>query len=194
MKGIKAGFFIALSYYGYLMLPRPFGFVFGSLGFLIVSLLSLPLFTTRIRKDSVHILMVPSLLLETLKVLFWNMIGSFLCVLILRWTGNFPVLELPAIHLGNSFFGALICGVVFGNCALIYQRKGYSWIYLLGVPLILGCGFPYILCEPFYIFSAGDFDWRILLHIPLVILGNWLGSNLYWLSDNPETKKNRDRI
>lgn len=77
---------------------------------------------------------------------------------------------------------AVPCGFIM-TAAVQAAHKGNFWVLLLGVPTFILCGFPHCIADAFYFWAAPD-PWSFVLKCygPIVI-GNYIGCNLYRLAD-----------
>ena len=129
---------------------------------------------------------------ELLFILLGNITGCMLVALLLRcspmhltWEQALPILE-SRLALGPLKAGALAIGCGFIMTTVVtFARQGKPLALLFGVPLFIYCGFPHCLADAFYYMAApfrtytsqhvGD----ILLLYPCLVIGNFVGCNLY---------------
>lgn len=83
---------------------------------------------------------------------------------------------------------AVPCGFIM-TAAVRAAKNGNWWVILLGVPTFILCGFPHCIADSFYA-ACANADWNVYglqCWLPTV-LGNYLGCNLYRLSNNYQIK------
>ena len=179
-----AGVCIGIAGFGYLAEKSIVGAVLFAFGLLTVVHYSLKLYTGTagfIRKGEVG-----SLLL----ILAGNIVGCLAVALIARC----PPLPLQqtaqAVLEGRLAVGPLRGGVLAIGCGFImttavtFARQGKNLPLLFGVPLFIMCGFPHCIADAFYYLCVPlDFWsshlWEILLFYLAIVLGNFVGCNLY---------------
>lgn len=198
-SSILAGIAIGLAGFGFLAcgVQSAYGNVVGAVlfcfGLLTVVEYKLKLFTGTagfIGKEQVG---------ELLLVLVGNVIGCFLVSLLSRVSGLEVVQAADKLLSGRLALGPVRCGLLAIGCgfmmttAVTFGRKGRFLPLLFAVPLFIVCGFPHCIADAFYYLSApwatlsADF-WRILLLHLSIVLGNFVGCNLYRLIIDKEHK------
>ncbi len=186
-SAVFAGVCIGVAGFGYLTDPKVGMFLF-IFGLATVVQYKLKLFTgtagwVENGKD----------MLDLLLILLGNMVGCLLVSLLARCSAQ----DLPAAaeavlvkRLSNGWWRsgllAIGCGFLM-TTAVNFARKSKQfgdWVPLiLAVPLFIHCGFPhciadtfyYMTCRPQTLFSQPEF-WLLY---PAIIIGNFLGCNLY---------------
>ena len=136
---------------------------------------------------------------ELLFILLGNIVGCMLVALLLRCQ-SLPLgwKEAQVILEGRLALGPLKAGMLAIGCGFImttvvtFARQGKPLALLFGVPLFIYCGFPHCLADAFYYMAApfrtftshhiGD----ILLLYPCLVIGNFVGCNLYRFLDIKE--------
>ena len=183
-KAILAGLAIGLGGYVFLTLGGIAGAVLFSFGLLTVVHYSLALYTGKAGYfdswKSVGVLFAV--------ILTGNVIGCFLTSLV-AWPplcGSDAVQlaaqsivekRLASGHLAN-FVMAIPCGFIM-TTAVEFGRKDKFLPLLLGVPLFIMCGFRHSIADAFYYLSACVFSFELLIIWILIVIGNFIGCNLY---------------
>lgn len=183
-----AGICIGIAGYGYLAEKSIIGAVLFAFGLLTVVHYGLRLYTGTagfIKKGEVG---------QLLLILAGNILGCLAVALMLRCS-PMPLQDTAqGILEGRLAVGPLRGGILAIGCGFImttavtFARKGQNLPLLFGVPLFIMCGFPhcvadafYYLCVPFDFWTAHLAD--ILLFYVSIVLGNFIGCNLYrWVS------------
>ena len=125
-------------------------------------------------------------------ILLGNITGCMLVALLLRcspmhltWEQAQPILE-SRLALGpvNAGLLAIGCGFIM-TTVVTFARQGKPLALLFGVPLFIYCGFPHCLADAFYYMAApfrtftSQHIGEILLLYPCLVIGNFVGCNLY---------------
>ena len=179
-----AGVCIGIAGFGYLAEKSLVGAVLFAFGLLTVVHYSLKLYTGTagfIRKGEVG-----SLLL----ILAGNIVGCLAVALIARCSPLPLQQTAQAVLEGRLAVGPLRGGVLAIGCGFImttavtFARQGKNLPLLFGVPLFIMCGFPHCIADAFYYLCVPlDFWsshlWEILLFYLAIVLGNFVGCNLY---------------
>ena len=179
-----AGVCIGIAGFGYLAEKSIVGAVLFAFGLLTVVHYSLKLYTGTagfIRKGEVG-----SLLL----ILAGNIVGCLAVALIARCSPLPLQQTAQAVLEGRLAVGPLRGGVLAIGCGFImttavtFSRQGKNLPLLFGVPLFIMCGFPHCIADAFYYLCVPlDFWsshlWEILLFYLAIVLGNFVGCNLY---------------
>ena len=128
---------------------------------------------------------------ELLFILLGNITGCMLVALLLRCSPNDLGLEQAKVILkGRLALGPLKAGTLAIGCGFImttvvtFAREGKPLALLFGVPLFIYCGFPHCLADAFYYMAAplsytGEHLWEIVALYPCLVIGNFVGCNLY---------------
>ena len=128
---------------------------------------------------------------ELLFILLGNITGCMLVALLLRCSPNDLGLEQAKVILvGRLALGPLKAGALAIGCGFImttvvtFAREGKPLALLFGVPLFIYCGFPHCLADAFYYMAAplsctGEHLWEIVALYPCLVIGNFIGCNLY---------------
>lgn len=186
-SAIFAGICIGVAGFGFLVNPTVGMFLF-IFGLATVVQYKLKLFTgtagwVETRSD----------LKDLCIILIGNMVGCLLVALLARCSAQ----DLPAAaeallakRLGNGWWK---CGLLSIGCGFLmttavnFARKSKDfgdWVPLvLAVPLFIHCGFPHCIADTFYYMTCSPrvlfADPMFWLLYPSIILGNFLGCNLY---------------
>ena len=125
-----------------------------------------------------------------LLILVGNIVGCLAVSLIARCS-PMPLQETArGILEGRLAVGPLCGGVLAIGCGFImttavnFGRQGKYLPLLFGVPLFIMCGFPHCIADAFYYLCVPlDFWfshlWEILLFYVAIVIGNFIGCNLY---------------
>lgn len=190
-SAVLAGITIGTAGFGYLasgVQDEVYGTLVGavlfSFGLLTVVGYRLALYTGTagfIRKNEIG---------DLLLILLSNILGCLVVALLTRLS---PMdLQTPAQNVlqGRLDTGALRCGFLAIGCGFImtttvrFARKGYFLPLLFGVPLFIVCGFPHCMADAFIYMTAPasflmDNVWDILPMYICIVIGNFVGCNLY---------------
>lgn len=181
-----AGICIGIAGFGYLAEKSIIGAVLFAFGLLTVVHYGLRLYTGTagfIQKGEVGRLFF---------ILFGNIIGCLAVALMVRCSPMPLQATAQQILEGRLATGPFYGGVLAIGCGFImttavtFARKSQNLPLLFGVPLFIMCGFPhcvadafYYLCVPFS-FIADNLT-EVLLFYVSIVLGNFIGCNLYRL-------------
>ncbi|MCQ2139017.1 MAG: formate/nitrite transporter family protein [Bacteroidales bacterium] len=181
-----AGICIGVAGFGYLAIGGIAGAVLFACGLLAVVSYKLKLYTGTagfIQKGEV---------LQLLLILAGNIVGCLLVALLARLS-PMPLQEsAEKILAGRLAIGPLRAGALAIGCgflmttAVTFARKD-KWLPLLFcVPMFIVCGFPHCVADAFYYLTCplafwAEHLWGILLLYICIVLGNFLGCNLYRL-------------
>lgn len=183
-SALLAGICIGIAGFGYLAVGGIAGAVAFCCGLIAVVCYKLKLYTGTagfITKDEVGQLGL---------VLLGNILGC-LCVALLARVSPMPLQEsAEKILSGRLAIGPLRAGLLAIGCgflmttAVTFARKE-QWLPLLFcVPMFIFCGFPHCVADAFYYLTCslsfwGAHFWQIILLYVAIVLGNFLGCNLY---------------
>lgn len=179
-----AGVCIGIAGFGYLAEKSIVGAVLFAFGLLTVVHYSLKLYTGTagfIRKGEVG---------DLLLILIGNIIGCLAVALIARCSPMPLQATAQSVLEGRLAVGPLKGGVLAIGCGFImttavtFARQGKNLPLLFGVPLFIMCGFPHCIADAFYYLCAPLDFWaphlgEILLFYLAIVLGNFIGCNLY---------------
>ena len=185
-SAIMAGICIGIAGFGYLAVGGIVGAVTFAFGLLAVVHYRLKLYTGTAG------FFVKGELLQLCTILPMNIIGCLLVALMARMS-PMPLQE-AAQHIleGRLNAGIVQSGVLAIGCGFImttavkWGREGKFLPLLFGVPLFIICGFPHCVADAFYYLcvpveyltaNAG----QVLLLYASIVLGNFIGCNLYRL-------------
>ena len=185
-SSVMAGICIGVAGFGYLAIGGIAGAVLFACGLLAVVSYKLKLYTGTagfIQKGEV---------LQLLLILAGNIVGCLLVALLARLS-PMPLQEsAEKILAGRLAIGPLRAGALAIGCgflmttAVTFARKD-KWLPLLFcVPMFIVCGFPHCVADAFYYLTCpltfwAEHLWSILLLYVCIVLGNFLGCNLYRL-------------
>ena len=131
-------------------------------------------------------------IVELMFILSGNITGCMLVALLLRcspmhlgWEQALPILQ-SRLALGPLKAGTLAIGCGFIMTTVVtFAREGKPLALLFGVPLFIYCGFPHCLADAFYYMAAPFRTYTsqhivdIMLLYPCLVIGNFIGCNLY---------------
>lgn len=193
-SSIFAGIAIGTAGFGFLATKDIIGAVLFAFGLLTVVNYSLNLYTGTagfIHRDEVG---------RLLFILFGNLIGCLLASLIVRQS-PMPLQEAAqGIFEARMSVGPIRGGLLAIGCGFImttavtFARKGQNLPLLFGVPLFITCGFPHCVADAFYYMCVpldclSDHAGELALFYPSIVLGNFIGCNLYRIVvEFPHTK------
>ena len=185
-SAIMAGICIGIAGFGYLAVGGIVGAVTFAFGLLAVVHYRLKLYTGTAG------FFAKGELLQLCTILLMNIVGCLLVALMARMS-PMPLQE-AAQHIleGRLNAGIVQSGVLAIGCGFImttavkWGREGKFLPLLFGVPLFIICGFPHCVADAFYYLcvpveyltaNAG----QVLLLYAAIVLGNFIGCNLYRL-------------
>lgn len=179
-----AGIGIGIAGFGYLAEKSIIGAVLFCFGLLTVVHYGLRLYTGTagfIRRGEVG---------QLLLILLGNIIGCLAIALMVRCS-PMPLQETAqGILAGRLAMGplrgailAIGCGFIM-TTAVTFSRKGQNLPLFFGVPLFITCGFPHCVADAFYYLCVPvayimENLWQVLLFYVSIVLGNFIGCNLY---------------
>lgn len=175
---------IGIAGFGYLAEKGIVGAVLFAFGLLTVVHYALKLYTGTagfIRKGEVGSLFL---------ILFGNILGCLAVALIARCSPMPLQQTAPGVLEARLATGPFQGGVLAIGCGFImttavtFARQGKNLPLLFGVPLFIVCGFPHCVADAFYYLCAPLDFWaahflEILLFYFSIVLGNFIGCNLY---------------
>ena len=185
-SAIMAGICIGIAGFGYLAVGGIVGAVTFAFGLLAVVHYRLKLYTGTAG------FFAKGELAQLCTILAMNIVGCLLVALMARMS-PMPLQE-AAQHIleGRLNAGIVQSGVLAIGCGFImttavkWGREGKFLPLLFGVPLFIICGFPHCVADAFYYLcvpveyltaNAG----QVLLLYAAIVLGNFIGCNLYRL-------------
>ncbi|MBQ0050163.1 MAG: formate/nitrite transporter family protein [Bacteroidales bacterium] len=183
-SSIFAGIVIGAAGFGFLATKDIVGAALFSFGLLTVVNYSLRLYTGT--AGFIHRGELGQLLI----ILLGNLIGCLLASIVVRQS-PMPLQEsAQSILEGRLAIGPLRGGLLAMGCGLImttavtFARKGQFLPLLFGVPLFITCGFPHCIADAFYYMCVPldyltDHAGELALFYPAIVLGNFIGCNLY---------------
>ena len=185
-SAIMAGICIGIAGFGYLAVGGIVGAVTFAFGLLAVVHYRLKLYTGTAG------FFAKGELLQLCTILAMNIVGCLLVALMARMS---PMpLQDAAQHIleGRLNAGIVQSGVLAIGCGFImttavkWGREGKFLPLLFGVPLFIICGFPHCVADAFY-YLCVPLDYltanagQVLLLYAAIVLGNFIGCNLYRL-------------
>ena len=196
-SAVFAGVCIALAGYGFLA-GKTVGMFLFVFGLATVVKYRLKLFT-----GTAGFVQNGTEMMELMLILVGNWVGCLIIALIARCS-PLPLQETAQtllesrLQVGWWKAGALSigCGILM-TTAVTFARKGNeigNWIPLLfAVPLFIHCGFPHCIADAFYYLTAPFDFWaanagRILLLYAMLVVGNFVGCNLYRIIVPPQSE------
>ncbi len=189
-SSFMAGVCVGIAGFGYLAEKSIVGAVLFAFGLLTVVHYAFKLYTGTagfIRKGEVGRLFL---------ILGGNIIGCLAVALIARCS-PMPLQDTATSVLSARLAtGPLKGGVLAIGCGFImttavtFARQGKNLPLLFGVPLFIMCGFPHCVADAFYYLCVPLDYWAlywpsILLFYVSIVLGNFIGCNLYRFVMNP---------
>ena len=185
-SAIMAGICIGIAGFGYLAVGGIVGAVTFAFGLLAVVHYRLKLYTGTAG------FFAKGELLQLCTILLMNIVGCLLVALMARMS-PMPLQE-AAQHIleGRLNAGIVQSGVLAIGCGFImttavkWGREGKFLPLLFGVPLFIICGFPHCVADAFY-YLCVPVDYltanagQVLLLYASIVLGNFIGCNLYRL-------------
>lgn len=188
-----AGVCIGTAGYGYLAEKSIIGAVLFAFGLLTVVHYGLRLYTGTagfIQRGEVG---------KLLLILGGNIVGCLAVALMVRCSPMPLQATAQGILEGRLSMGPMHGGILAIGCGFImttavtFARKQQNLPLLFGVPLFIMCGFPHCVADAFYYLCVpADFlvqHWTsVLLFYVSIVLGNFVGCNLYrivFMKNNP---------
>lgn len=185
-KAVLAGIAIAMGGYVYLTVGGLPGAVLFAFGLLTVVHYGLALFTGKAGYFDSKKTLVQLFAL----ILTGNLVGCFLmaCVSWPAVSASTAVSDAAAAiveaRLNAGILANLVLAVPCGfimTTAVEFGRKGQYLPLLFGVPLFIMCGFRHSIADAFYYLAAADISKPLIGTWLLIVIGNFLGCNLYRL-------------
>ena len=198
-SAIFAGICIGLAGFGFLTNPTigMFLFIFG--------LSAVVNYQVKLFTGTAGVLDKVSDIWMLLTCLAGNLIGCYLVSCIAMASPNELYLSAETILMNRINLGWFKAGVMAIGCGILmsasvdFARKGKDfgfWLPLcMGVPLFILCGFPHCIADAFYYMTcSGQF---LLTHLGealtvygSIVLGNFIGCNVYHIKDVIKKDKN----
>ena len=127
---------------------------------------------------------------ELLFILFANIMGCLLISLLARMSPMELGAQAQKILESRIAIGPVRAGLLAIGCGFImttvvtFAREGKPLALLFGVPLFIYCGFPHCLADAFYYLTVPtEYTFahigEIALLYPCLVIGNFIGCNLY---------------
>ncbi len=198
-SSLWAGILIAIAGWGFLANPVLGMFLF------CVGLIAVVKYRAKLYTGTAGFLTSWKELLPLLLILLGNIIGC----LAVASVSLFSPLALPeaatkviTARLETGWLGtgllAIGCGLLM-SLAVDFARRNRDfsdWLPLLfAVPAFILCGFPHCVADAFYccvyLLNATDIAWGpVIAYYASIVLGNFVGCNLYRLFTSPSVPKN----
>ncbi len=193
-SSVLSGIAVGIAGWGYLASTNIIGSVLFSFGLLTVVYYKLKLYTGTAGfvplRDAEGRFCVGKAVGELLFILFGNIVGCLLVSLLTRLSPIELGASAQKILEGRLAIGALRAGTLAIGCGFImttvvtFAREGKPLVLLFGVPLFIICGFPHCLADAFYYLTVplsytSEHLTDILLLYPCLVVGNFVGCNLY---------------
>lgn len=188
-SSVLAGFCIGLAGFGFLAASSIVGAVLFAFGLLAVVHYGLKLYTGTagfVARNEMGRLFL---------ILGGNLIGCLVVALMARCSA-LPLQENAAAILSARLgLGPFKAGVLAVGCGFImttsvtFAREGRFLPLLFGVPLFITCGFPHCVADAFYYLCVPFsqlLSFKVLLLYASIVVGNFVGCNLYRWNLPPE--------
>ncbi len=186
-SAIMAGIAIGIAGFGYLALGGIAGAIFFSFGLITVIRYKMKLYT-----GVVGFVQSWDEIPDTFLVLLGNIVGCLLVGLLARLSpmdlqGTAQKLLEGRLANGALRSGGLAIGCGFIVTTSVFWARQEKWLpLLLGIPLFILCGFPHCIADAFYYLTVpfsflGAHLWQVLGLYACLVLGNFIGCNLYRL-------------
>ena len=186
-SAILAGIAISIGGFGYLALGGIPGAIFFAFGLITVVRYKMKLYT-----GVVGFVQSWKEIPETFLVLLGNITGCLLVALLARLSpmdlqGAAQKLLEGRLAIGPLRAGALAIGCGFIVTTSVFFGRQEKWLpLLLGIPLFILCGFPHCIADAFYYLTVpfsflGSHIWQVLGLYVCLVIGNFIGCNLYRL-------------
>jgi len=185
-SSILAGICIGIAGFGFLALGGIAGAVLFAFGLITVVCYKLKLYTGTagfIVKGEVGKLLI---------ILIGNIVGCLLVSLLARLSPMDLQGAAQKILSGRLAIGPVRAGLLAIGCgflmttAVTFARRN-QWLPLLfAVPMFILCGFPHCIADAFYYLTVPfqfikENFWSVLLLYVCLVIGNFIGCNLYRL-------------
>ena len=192
-SSILAGICIGIAGFGFLALGGIAGAVLFAFGLITVVCYKLKLYTGTagfIVKGEAGKLLI---------ILLGNIVGCLMVALLARVSPMDLQGAAQKILAGRLSIGPVRAGLLAIGCgflmttAVTFARRG-QWLPLLSaVPMFILCGFPHCIADAFYYLTAPFDFWaanagRILLLYAMLVVGNFVGCNLYRIIVPPQSE------
>ena len=199
LRGILAGIMISIGGTIYLMMDRsPLGAFLFSIGLFMICVNGYNLYTGKIGYliDNKF-----KYLIELLLTLIGNLIGTISCGYILSLTRIGTTLRERAsvicnIKLDDSmlsiFVFSMFCGMLMYLAVDLFKKLNDFGKYIavfICVTVFILCGFEHCVANMYYFSAANMWDWKTILYVYVMIMGNSVGSILLALGNKYGLKK-----
>ncbi len=91
-------------------------------------------------------------------------------------------IEVCTTKLSNNllwlFVSAIFCGILIYLGVDIFKKHGTYIGIIFSIPVFVLCGFDHTVADLFYYGAAGNYNVADLLVLPVLIVGNLVGSNI----------------
>ena len=199
LRAILAGIMISIGGTIYLMMDRsPLGAFLFSIGLFMICVNGYNLYTGKIGYliDNKF-----KYLIELLLTLIGNLIGTISCGYILSLTRIGTTLRERAsvicnIKLDDSmlsiFVLSMFCGMLMYLAVDLFKKLNDFGKYIavfICVTVFILCGFEHCVANMYYFSAANMWDWKTILYVYVMIMGNSAGSILLALGNKYGLKK-----
>ena len=183
-SAILAGICIGIAGFGYLALGGVVGAVLFAFGLITVVCYKLKLYTGTagiIEKGQE---------LDLLLILVGNIVGCLLVALLARVSPMELQNAAQKILDGRLAIGPVRAGLLAIGCgflmttAVTFARRNQCLPLLFAIPMFILCGFPHCIADAFYYLTVpfsflAENVWSVLLLYVCLVIGNFIGCNLY---------------
>ena len=199
LRGILAGIMISIGGTIYLMMDRsPLGAFLFSIGLFMICVNGYNLYTGKIGYliDNKF-----KYLIELLLTLIGNLIGTISCGYILSLTRIGTTLRERAGVICNVklddgllsiFILSMFCGMLMYLAVDLFKKLNDFGKYIavfICVTVFILCGFEHCVANMYYFSAANMWDWKTILYVYVMIMGNSVGSILLALGNKYGLKK-----
>ena len=169
MKSILAGIAIAIGAYINLRFGGIIGTLFFSVGLFLVCNFKLKLYTGKVGYTGIR---------KNLLILLGNTIGSLFLFFYPVEKAKELVLNKINTPLYKSFLNAIICGILIYAAVECFKKKK-EYMILVCVPSFILFGAEHCVADICYAASAHMFNFRLIIFLIIVVLGNSIGSLMF---------------
>ena len=198
IKGVYAGFFIAIGGTAYLATSNSFfGAFLFSIGLLMICIYGMNLFTGKVGYILIE---KKSYIIELLLTLIGNFIGTYFVGFLIRNT-RFVSYQEKAISMSNIklsdnllsiFILSIFCGILMyiavNNYKKIENNLGKYLSIILCVMVFILCGFEHCVANMYYFSVANVWSVSTFCALGVMVLGNSFGSVIIALFNNKYKK------
>lgn len=177
-NAILSGVFISLGAITYLQIGGIIGAILFSFGLISIIHYKMPLFT-----GTAGFVKSKSDIKNLIVILLGNIVGCSLMALLTHLalpslTASAIVIKRLNTSIISNFILSVFCGIIM-TTVVKFARDNKFLPLLFGIPLFISCGFIHSIADAFYF--ALSFNPQLLILYPIIVLGNFIGCNLYKL-------------